>query len=100
MTDPLIKARRAEDHGWLRQTIIGGTLLLAGLALLFVEVQHPPSHTVHIEIFAGMAVLGALAISPKPLLRPVKSLVVILLPILPWAKGKQSSDDTLSGGSV
>lgn len=98
MTSHPAPHRREGDQHWLRDTLGGVVLLAIGAGALFYEMQHPPSHTPHVYVFAGLAVLGALGISPRPLLRPVRTLVVILAPILPWVKTPPTSPtDSLAG---
>jgi hypothetical protein len=79
---------------WIGNAVIGLLLMGAGGFLLWQEVRVPPSHNVHIYIFASIATLGALIISPESVVTRVGKIVIIISPIIPWssvARGRRDS---------
>jgi len=81
---------------WLVSLVLGLILLVGGGWLLVYELQHPPAspekaHSGHIYVFVGIALLGALLINPtpnkpSPLMAVIKSVVIVVQPIIPWSK--------------
>lgn len=73
-------------YGWLLNLVMGLALLVGGAWLLVYELQHPPAHSGHVYVMVGIALLGALLINPTPIISSVKSVVVVVLPLIPWSK--------------
>lgn len=84
--------------GWWVSLVMGLAFLVGGGWLAVYEVQHPPTHSGHLYVFIGIALLGALLINPTPILNSVKQVVVIILPIIPWSKAQQMGQ-RLSGST-
>lgn len=79
--------------------LVGLVLLLGGGFFLWQEMHVPPSHTGHIYLFSGIALLGAFVIRPDPLFTVVKQLVVILGDTsIPWIGGRRKGDPPAPGG--
>lgn len=85
-------------YGWLLSLLMGLAFLIGGGWLAVYELQHPPTHSGHLYVFIGIALLGALLINPAPILSSVKQVVVIILPIIPWSKAQQAAQ-RLSGST-
>ena len=84
---------------WILNLVLGLALLVGGAWMAVWEQQHPPTHSGHLYTFVGIALLGALLINPTPIISSVKQVVVVILPIIPWAKA-QNMAQRLSGATV
>lgn len=73
-------------YSWVLNLVMGLALLVGGGWLLVYELQHPPAHSGHVYVMVGIALLGALLINPAPIVGAVKSVVIVILPALPWSK--------------
>jgi len=81
--------------GWILNLTLGLILLAGGGFLTFYEISHPPTHSPHVYVFVGIAVLGALLINPSPIISTVKQVIILVLPMVPWgAKGVSSGDSS------
>ena len=75
--------------------VFGLIFLVGGGWLLVFELQHPPAHSGHVYLFAGLAIFGGLCINPmpnqpSPLIVILKQVVVTVAPIVPWSKVAQA----------
>lgn len=77
-------------YGWILNAVMGVLLMGAGGWLLVQEIRTPPTHNGHVYTFVGIALLGALLVNPTPIITSVKQIVVIVAPIIPWSKVRQS----------
>lgn len=64
------------------QHVLGGTFVVGGFVGLGVVLRHPPAVSLHVYIFAGLAVFGALIIDPTV----VGGALAQLKGFLPWVK--------------
>ena len=78
----------------LLTTLLGLIFIGVGLYFDFLELSVPPVSNVNIGVFTGLALIGALAIDPNPIVSGVKQIVVVVLPIVPWAKRNHDGDAT------
>jgi len=58
--------------------LVGLMLGGAGGFFLYLEMKTPPSHAMHVYIFAGMMAFGALLIVPGPFVSALKSIAPYL----------------------
>lgn len=77
---------------WILNLVMGLLLLIGGGWMAVYEQQHPPMHSGHFYVAIGVALLGALLINPTPIISSVKQVVVVILPIIPWAKAQQVAE--------
>lgn len=76
-------------------TLFVGLILVAfGGTFLWREMKTPPSHTIHLAIFSGFVLLGAMVIQPDPVMNGLKRLASIASPYIP---GTQARAARLSG---
>lgn len=69
--------------------VLGGVLLLMGLAVVVAVIRTPPVATMPLAIGVGTAVLGALMIDPRAI-AAISSLAGVASPYLPG--GRRASD--------
>lgn len=80
---------------WILNLAMGLVLMVGGAWLAVYQLQHPPVVKGLLYTFVGIALLGALLINPTPIIGSVKQIVVVLLPVLPWAKGSPPPSATV-----
>lgn len=66
--------------------LVGAAFFGAGTFFLWIEMRTPPSHAMHVYVFAGMMALGGLLIVPGPFVSALKSVA----PYLPKFGGVQT----------
>jgi len=89
---------------WFINLLMGLVLLVGGAWMVVYTVQHPPINNGLVYAFLIVAILGALLINPTPgnpapLLTVIKSVVLIVAPIIPWSKvavAKRASTEVAS----
>lgn len=81
---------------WIVNLVMGLALLAGGAWLAVYELQHPPTHSGHLYVFVGIALLGALLINPTPIISSVKQVVLVILPVVPWGRAAQARRDSAS----
>ena len=67
------------------EIISGGVGLLLGVAggfFLWLEMKSPPTHTMHVYVFVGLMVLGALMIAPAAIVNGIRG-IAPYVPFLP-----------------
>jgi hypothetical protein len=73
--------------------LVGMALMGGGGWFLWQEMSHPPTHSPHVYLFAGIAILGAFVVRPDPLFKVVKNVFVILGDTnLPIVGGRRKTD--------
>lgn len=72
--------------------IVGVAMLAGGGFFLYLEMTSGAVHNAHVFTFAGLAVLGALVISPGPIVSSVKQVIVVVGPYLPVIGGRRKED--------
>ena len=63
-------------------TVLGFLMLALGGFLTVYEIMHPPVINSHLYLFVGLAVLGALAVSPDHIVEGVRGAVVPVLVVV------------------
>lgn len=88
------QAHRRAVSVWVQilNAVIGLILLAFGGYFLYQEMQHPPTHTAHVFLFAGIAILGALVIRPDPLFAVIRQVFVLAGPYIPVIGGRRAGD--------
>lgn len=75
---PSTEAQLEKAGGYVVSLLIGLILLGGGGTMLYLETKSPPVHTVHVCIYAGIAILGALVIQPDPIVNGLQKVVGVL----------------------
>src|SRR5690349_8393212 len=88
MTDitPLVPPppqRRKGDHLNVGRILLGLPFVLGGGYFLYLEEIHPPGHTAHVFLFAGLAVVGAAIIDLDPVISALGRVSKTALQFLP-----------------
>lgn len=73
--------------------IVGAAFLLVGLGLLVYEAIRPPIHSTHVLIFAGIAILGALIVTPNDVGPALSRFGVFVVKVVPVFRGSASAAD-------
>lgn len=83
-----LRALTTAEH--LLCVLVGLAIAASGGYFELIEVKSPPSHTVHIAIFAAWTIVGVLIALPKQVFPIVQQIFVIVGPYIPG--GRRATD--------
>ena len=76
--------------GLIANVLLGVALLVTGVWLVVYELQHPPSHTQHVYLFVGLAVLGALLVRPDAIAGALRNLTSAVAQFVPGTAARRT----------
>jgi hypothetical protein len=78
---------------WITTTLLGLLFVGVGLYFDYLELATPPVSDRNVVVFTAIALLGAIMINPDPIVGGLKQVIVVVLPIVPWAKRDKDGGD-------